>query len=276
MLPNVVTQLNNKDLTNPSIIRGRLAKTHEWWDILRGDRIHAATERPPANLPMVYAYTAHTVELSRAVLDLHRLGRMFAALPIARSALECAMTAAWLAVTPDETASVLHAGAVERRKALKDIKRLGQGDVTAALDEVNQSLDELEGSASQPGHDLKARCDAILGGPDVYVTYRILSGLSHPSALLTDQYLSEAPETTLNPYGLAFRDAIRFDSDLETSHLGTVLCMVVTALIALDSTQPKPRIRSQLDKMTQQIGISRHIYRADGAASSEPGAPHAE
>jgi hypothetical protein len=231
------------------------------WDGDSPKSLVVPSDRHPANLPLIYSNTAQTVNLSRAVLTLYAGGLEWEALPLIRASLECAVTAAWLSVTRDETAAILHDGAVQRRKLLNDISLSGLVDTTDAAAENERQLDELSGEETQAGRALRERALQLQGGQSLYTTYRALSSYCHPGTGLADEYLVRALPTDSNPYGLLLRD--RPEVTRERNWLGIQGCMLAIALIACDNSLMKRRRSTQLKKFAARVGLVGTIARAE-------------
>ncbi|MDH2442379.1 DUF5677 domain-containing protein [Amnibacterium sp. CER49] len=232
-----------------------------------------ADRAEPVNLALVYAFAAHTVEMARGALALYAAGLPFAAVPVMRTAMECAMTAAWLSVAPEQTRSFLYAGAVDRRKALNDMAALRLVDVEEALAEARELVTELKADETDAGRLIRLRMEELAGGAALHVDYRVLSGLSHPSPLMADEWLEQVEQSAAAPLGLGFRERPGLTPAWTTAGLGILLCMVVHAETALDSILPKPRAQSQLRTLARQLGISDTIRLAEDSAGTTADAP---
>lgn len=131
---------------------------------IAGQVLQVPTERAePVNVTLVYAFAAHTVEMARGALALYAAELPFAAVPLMRTAMECAMTAAWLSVAPEQTRSFLYAGAVDRRRALDDMAKLRLVDVEEALAEARDLVGDLKSDETEAGRVLKLRMEQLAG-----------------------------------------------------------------------------------------------------------------
>lgn len=232
----------------------------ELWDKRAGEGWQVSSERHGANVAMISAYTSHAVNLARGVLALHSAGLTFESVGLVRSTMECAVTAAWLAVYPEKTPDLVKYSAIERRKLLTEIIKHGGGDSTDALAQVAE-IEAMEGHTDPEGKWLKNRFEALRGGDSLYVTYRALCAWDHAGTGLADMYTFEVPRSEANPWGVVLRD--RPNDDLALTWLGLETSLILRAQIAADMVLVKPRHKTQLTKWAKKIGASRTINRAD-------------
>lgn len=142
-------------------------------------------------LASVFALTAHVHSVFVPAARLLDEGCVVEAIPLIRTAYECALTAHWIAQVDDGAEAFLNKDIKSRQRA----ERTAQAAVSEALRNggpiAGADLDELETSAGGPAGDFKQLCDDLTpGGADAYFHYRAMSMYTHPAALLVDQYLT--------------------------------------------------------------------------------------
>lgn len=241
-----------------------IRRTINVWDGQGQRSMTVPTERANANVPTIYALTAQTVELARAIDVLYRQGLWLAAMPTIRSAMECAVTAVWLGLVPSKTNTFIYQSAHERGVALREIAAAGN-DVSAALAQTDATKSELLPSRDDKGVRIRARFEDLVGGVTLHTSYRIASSLSHPSTTMVDRYLVVAEDKSRNPLGMAFRANGEWDERAATAWLGVAATMLVRAMIALDSALLEPRMRTQLEQLSEQLGIAFEVGLAGDA-----------
>jgi hypothetical protein len=165
---------------------------HEIWGLGRGDGplTARATTVSQAQVPAVYGCSMHALEAGDAALGLIKQGRELIAMTLIRSALESAMTSMWLVQSRE---SIFGFVAEEHRQRRAISKQLAQS-VNPVMRQVSQTvahIDEalIETVAAPQAQYFNRLCGSLEGGDEGYVHYRILSGMVHPSATLTDFYV---------------------------------------------------------------------------------------
>lgn len=205
------------------------------------------------NATMVYALTAHTIELARGVLALRDAGCHVQAVPLVRQAIECAITARWLVMYKDAVRSLLHEGARQRRDALNALAGTGFASFPDQVAEAKSILDLLDAERTGAGRSFQQRCEEIEGGAGIYATYRAASAYSHAGVAVAELYVSSVPVTDEYPGGFALNDGPDFGG--ADAWLGTMLSMVVTAALAWDEIERHHRHRKYLRGVATRLGI---------------------
>lgn len=221
------------------------------WDRVREQGgFEMKTEYLQGGGPLIWSYTNHAVELMRTVLDLSGQDRMIIAIPLIRLMTECAMTSIWLYLEPDNARALLHEGFRQRRAAIQDILRAGfTGFDASDVAEAKQTLDDFADADLPAGRHFDQRCNEIVGGFDVYCSWRVMSSYSHAGMAMGDFYLREIegfPGIALNGHAAM---------DEREAWLGTAICMMIASLKACNEIDGKGRLRTQLDRATSKIGI---------------------
>ena len=68
-----------------------LKRLVELWDKTEGNTWEFPRDRDQLNAPLIYGFAAQAATLSKAVLTLYAAGQDFAALPLMRTTMECAL-----------------------------------------------------------------------------------------------------------------------------------------------------------------------------------------
>ncbi len=242
-------------LRNAHEIRQFIAKLLKLWDRDGEKDFSMKSEFARGNGPMIWSLTNHTVELARTVVDLSAHDRMLVAMPLIRLSIENAMTAVWLLVSPDSAGALMHEGLRQRRAAIEQVVKLGAtGFDESSLAAAAAELEEFSGMKSDQGQQLQKRFEAIQGGANIYVSYRIASSLSHAGVILADAYLEETPITADAPLGIALAPDRRLDAD--ESWLGTEASMLLTAMTACDRIDGRGGKKNQLADAARKLGVS--------------------
>ena len=140
-----------------------------------------------------YALAAHVYELARTVLPLLREGKSTASAPLVRSIYETALTAHWVAQAADGAEGFFLEEQRQRRALRGDLRKA----VSERFRESAETIAHLDLNLPETPDQDSARSFAALcedlepGGTDAYIWYRLLCQFTHPSALVTDEYLDE-------------------------------------------------------------------------------------
>ena len=173
--------------------------------------------------------------------------------PLVRLTMECAVTAAWLSVTPNAGNAARHEDARSRlvtmRAIFGDPERVDQD----LLDEATRSLEQLRPHESGAARHFEQKCKSLAGGDTLYSFYRILSGYSHAGVSLTELYLKKENESPANPYGIALLEKPDFlGSEASLVHQVAMLAMAMKAWDNITATHP---MEAELDSIAGDFGI---------------------
>lgn len=250
--PSILGAFTQPWLRNEAAVIREIDKLVTWTKHSgRSWRVDSA--RHGTNVALVNAYVSHANSLSAAVGLLYRAGMAFEALPLVRSVMELAMTASWLAVYPDRTPNLLKASASERKLLLEGIVQRGF-DAADALEQVEDTLEFLGDKSTNSGRSLRSRCDSLAGGSEVYLMYKAISSLCHPSNTLADAYTEVVDTTRENPWGLVLRG--NPENELAVNWLGMNLAMLLRAQIAADMVRERPQHSTQLSRLARRMGLA--------------------
>ncbi|MGN6128364.1 MAG: DUF5677 domain-containing protein, partial [Humibacter sp.] len=124
--------------------------------------------------------------------------------------------------------------------------------------DVDKAAEEMEEFAE---HDLPAgrrfeqRCRSIEGGLDLYVSWRVMSSLSHAGMAMGDFYLEEIDEEP----GAAFVPDAQLPN--HESWLGTAICMVIASLKTCNAIDGKGRLQAQVARSEKRMGVTMPLMK---------------
>jgi hypothetical protein len=206
---------------------------------------------------VIWSYTNHIAELMRTVIDLSEQDRMVIAAPLIRLMVENAVTSIWLYLEPENVRAVIHEGLRQRKAALENIvETAAEGFAQSDIDEAAAEMDEFAEHDLPAGRRFEQRCRSIAGGLDLYVSWRVLSSLSHAGMAMGDFYLEEVEE---EPYVAFVPDAVLPQHE---AWLGTAICMLLVALKTTNAIDGKGRLRSQVARAEKRMGVTMPLQRA--------------
>jgi hypothetical protein len=200
----------------------------------------------------------HAVRASRAVLQLDLTTTGIELVPLVRLIMECAVTAAWLLLTPGSGHALIREGASQRLKALNTLTKLGE-DAGPSKEQAEVALAQLEDAEGPRSFAFEQRCLRLDGGDRLYLTYRVFSAESHSGMGIADFY-SVATETS--PIGIAFNPAAV--SSVRTPTVGIAASMLLMAINADELARAKPTHTTQIGKAAKRLGVGTRIVTSDG------------
>jgi hypothetical protein len=206
----------------------------------------------PFNVFLVHSSSQHALNLSRGILSLYRAGQAWEALPNMRVAMECAVTAAWCAVAPDQTGGVVLQGAKERKQLLKAVAQFGI-DTSEETANMEKMIDRYLPDQTDAAERFLERTREITGGETFYTSYRAISRLIHPGTELMDYYV-EPDDNPANLFKMRLLHAPSFEDQAAHSWLGHHACMMVIALRAAESLFANPRHSTQIERWAKKLG----------------------
>lgn len=193
----------------------------------------------------------HAVRLAEAVVALAREGLFIQTAPLVRMTLECAVSAAWWSLNPDNVKGSIHEAARLKKLLHEGMSKLASTPYVTHPDWSDISEEYAAFHAAEAGN-FEARCKALKGGESLYPYYRLLSEASHGGTALLDEYMETVPESEASPFGLAFTKHAPY------RYFNTVLAVcVLTVAIAMrawdDITSTHPD-RDALNELAIDIG----------------------
>lgn len=239
-------------------IRRVMESLCDLWDNATPGTVAYRGELDSARAVGIRTHAHHAVRASRAVLQLDLTTTGIELVPLVRLIMECAVTAAWLLLTPGSGHALIREGASQRLKALNTLIQLGE-DPGPAKEQAEVSLAQLEGAEGPRSFAFEQRCQRLNDGDRLYLTYRVFSAESHGGMGIADFY-SVAAEAS--PIGLAFNPEAA--STVRTPTVGVAACMLLLAINADELARAKPTHTTQIRKAATRLGVGTRILAADG------------
>lgn len=178
----------------------------------------------------IHIMAHHSVVLSEAILLLTSAKMNLQSVPLIRLTVECAVTAAWLSVTPNAGKAAYHERARNRLETIKAYFQDPQYRDDELLTDATEELKDWSEHKSNAAKFIEKRCGQLSGGNQIYVIYRLMSASSHAGIGLTDHYLKEVEETKENPYGVSLLPSPDYPSaEVSLAHQIGMLALVLTA-----------------------------------------------
>ncbi|GAA4123640.1 hypothetical protein GCM10022415_29010 [Knoellia locipacati] len=163
---------------------------NDWDDFCRDGEMKLRPRRRKSReqIAVVLALTAHVHECARALLPYLPFQLTAAHAPVARTALETALTVMWIDKKPDAAGAFTNEEQRHRRSIATTMRAQGR---LAEAQRVAHVGDEAWPSSAGSQNEARRfeQLTKEIGAEDVYLLYRILCGLTHPSVSLTDEYL---------------------------------------------------------------------------------------
>lgn len=208
----------------------------------------------------IHIMAKHAIALSESVLVLISENMFLQSTPLIRLTMECAVTAAWLSITPNAGNAARHEDARNRLATIKSIFEDPERIDDTLLADATSAVAELSEHKSDAARKFEKRCKMIVGGEKLYVPYRTLSGPSHAGIGLTDLYLVKVEENPENPYGVSPLDKTNYP--LADADLVQQVGMLALALTAWDNIQPTHPSRVALESIARDFGFGLNINLA--------------
>lgn len=235
------------------------------WDGRTPGTLSYRSELDSARAVGILTQTHHAVRAARAVLQLDLTTVGIEIMPLVRLIMECAVTSAWLLLTPGSGQTLIRDGARQRVKALNDITALGD-EPGPALDQALKAIAALENAQGPPSFAFEQRCQRLEGGDRLYLTYRVFSAESHSGMGVADFY---TVATGKGPIGLAFNPEAR--SSVRSPTVGIAACMLLLAVNSHELAGPKPTHTTQIRRAAQRLGVGTRIVASDGTELPDRG-----
>ena len=207
----------------------------------------------------VRAFAEHTVALTESVALLGEHRMFLQAAPLIRLSMECAITAAWLSVTPNSANALTHEYAVQEKKLFNHRVQLNIPVSTEDLSFTTIEFEELVKYQSSEALQFIERFKAIAGGELLYLPYRQLSEVSHAGLSIKQHYVFENPESTDPEKRLAF--VIQPQYFWTDQAFGGQVVSLILALTAWDELAPDKPWSSKIQTIADRFGVIRTIRR---------------
>lgn len=232
------------------------------WDERNGQPWTVSRSRHGTNVAMVNAYASHSVNLARGVLAMHAAGLDFESVSLVRSTMECMVAASWHALFPEKTPDFMQHSAGERGKVLQAIIDGGYADDRTALDQVEAMLSNVDNKEIDPeGKALWRRFNAIEGGKQLYLIYRVLCTWDHATNSLTDAYAAMSHRSDLNPWGMELANDPRWGKG-GLHWVSMEASLILRAQMAADLLLTRPTHTRAHKKWAWKLGVADHLSAA--------------
>jgi hypothetical protein len=199
----------------------------------------------------IHIMAQHSVALSESVLVLTSAKMFLESAPLIRLTMECAVTAAWLSITPNAGNAARHEDARNRLATINSIFEDPERVDGDLQEEAKATVVELAEHKSDAARYFEKRCKKIAGGEKLYALYRMMSGFSHAGIGLTDLYLAEVTESPSNPYGISLLEKSNYPAP-EASLVNQV-GMLALAMKAWDDILPTHPSRTALANIANEF-----------------------
>jgi hypothetical protein len=227
------------------------------WDTAPPGTVAYRGELDSARAVGIRTHTHHAVRASRAVLQLDLTTAGIELVPLVRLIMECAVTAAWLLLTPGSGHALIRDGASQRLKALNTLTTLGENS-GPAKEQAEEALEQLEDASGPRSFAFEQRCLRLDGGDRLYLTYRVFSAESHSGMGIADFY---SVATKSSPIGIAFNPEAA--SSVRAPTIGIAARMLLLALNADELARAKPTHTTQIEKAAKRLGVGTRIVASD-------------
>lgn len=208
--------------------------------------------RTEAQTILIMAYATHVHETARLLIDYLPDRLTVAHAPLIRSMFETTMTLAWVDEVDDSAQALMTEEARQRRNLARNLRELGDAENAAKIrHQEDQELDTS--SLAQARYFEQLAKDVGLEG--AYTTYRVLSGLAHPSIQVADSYLDAEDGDQLflrshaRPLSHGTKDG--------WGHL-IAMCLVWSGYVA-NYLDPHRTRRSELRRVARELGVSAEL-----------------
>lgn len=242
-------------------IRSLIEKMCALWDSIMDDPRGAQYRTDVLDIQRIVAIRAHThhaTRTARALLAVDEISGGIEKSPLIRLLLECAVTAAWLLLTPGSGHTLIRDGADQRRKALDQLASMGHS-TSPGHEQAQKVIADLEDAEGPRAFIFTQRCESLADGLNLSMLYRVLSAESHAGLGIADFY-SIADESS--EIGLAFDPDHQDATPVAT--LGTAACLLLLALNANELALAAPLRTTQIRRWARKFGVSDRIIRNDG------------
>ena len=207
----------------------------------------------------IHVMAQHSVALSESVLVLTSANMFLESAPLIRLTMECAVTAAWLSVTPNAANAARHEDARNRLTTINSLfEDLGRVDEDL-LEDATKAVAELAEHKSDAARYFEKRCKKLAGGEKIYTMYRIMSGFSHAGIGLTELYLAEVDKSRTNQYGISLLNKSNYPAEASLVHQ---VVMLALSMKAWDDIFPMHPCRGALEKIAKDFGFGLDINLA--------------
>lgn len=218
-----------------------------------------------AYFPTVYALTRHTLHSGRAMMNLYEAGDELVSMPLARMTFQCAIYAQWLVHSEEALGGLLNEGYRQR----KAVSRAMAASVNALFNEGASRVahideEDIDSIATDAARNFEQLCNSLQGGHDAYIYYRLLSGMSHPSISLVDEYVKIDPDRPTSV--ILGRNPERIGHD---SWLFLTVAAMIWGARALDHLDDEHVHRSFLRDQARRLRVAETLALTQEARAAE-------
>lgn len=229
------------------------------WD--RGEPVEIQTEFAPAGL-VIWSLANHSVELSRSILALSSQDRLVVSVPLIRLLIENLVTSEWLYLMPNAGRALIHEGLRTKVAGMREATERGtDGFTQESLDSWMTELASFGTDASVEGRSFQARCHAVVGGDELYTTWRVASALSHAGLAMSDFYLISSEASDEYPLGVGVARSRKLPG--HEYWLGVAAAALLRAIKAYDLVSLPHGLAGPLDLSARQLGVNLEVRLAD-------------
>lgn len=206
---------------------------------------------------MVLGLASHAMETARLIHGIGAGGKLsVTSMPLVRSALESAVTGIWIAQVEDAADAFMHQHSRQEERLLEQFRATGDPTWTRLVETMDPHSYNLGPTSSHyQAKNFESRCKDLEFGSTIYALYRTLSGWSHPSVRIADEYIVDTAKLGAedkSPFAVLTRSAPFEDPDT---------WLFITAMSALWAsrsvnfiTQDKAQ-RSILQSAARRLGV---------------------
>lgn len=221
-------------------------------------RVIAVTERQWA---LVYALTAHAYDLGRFLRGtLDDSPRMpLAAMPTARAIFESSITACWSAHNPEGAAAIGNEYGRQQNNLSESLRKANTAIWREVAEQVaDRDLEPDPNSSDAQARYMNQRASDLVGGPDLYALYRMMSTYSHAGIKIADEYVHPTPGDPVHPFHLKPQA-----EPLIEGWLAIVASCLVWSARAVLYIAPDKVYRNHLRRIARDLGSAEELQPSD-------------
>lgn len=140
---------------------------------------------------IVLGLASHVMETARLIHGIGAGGKLSViSMPLVRSALESAVTGTWIAQVEDAANAFIQQHSKQEDLLLNEFRTTGDPTWIRLVEAMEPHSYNLGPTSSHhQAKSFESRCKDLEFGSTIYALYRTLSGWSHASARITDEYI---------------------------------------------------------------------------------------
>lgn len=221
-----------------------------------GDAFLTTRRQKRTKVSIAYGLAAHAHRLARVARDLLEAGLTLEAIPLVRTAFECALTAHWVVQMKEGDAALANEEVRSRRAFVRTLER-ASASVAPFAGQV-ADYPEVAQQTNASARNFQQVCDDLEpGGADAYAHYRLLSQMSHASVFVVDFYLQPHD----GPAGLSL--LVEPDQPAPVAYLGFLAASLVWAGRAVDYLDSSHTRRAALRQAARELNITPDLKPSD-------------